>query len=159
MNDEYRGWKHHEGMDCRGPSNRHHRGFGLRYLILRITQKEPSTGAMIMDSLEEITLGRWRPSPGHVYPLLEEMSDEGLLNVDIRDGKKFYSATNKGKETLEESWFPWKMAPGIQNTSYNETLRNMESLVNFLVESKDKVREDPEAKKRIKDLIERLQYI
>ncbi|MEM0127684.1 MAG: PadR family transcriptional regulator [Thermoplasmatales archaeon] len=159
MNGEFEGWRHHRMENCRGSSRGHHAGFGLRYLILGITQKQPSTGAMIMDSLEQMTMGRWRPSPGHVYPLLEEMTDEGLLNMEIKEGRKLYSPTDKGKQALDESWFPWKFAQEIQTSSYKDALRNLELLTDFLVDSKDKIREDPEARRKIKDVTERLQYI
>ncbi|MEM0073766.1 MAG: PadR family transcriptional regulator [Thermoplasmatales archaeon] len=159
MNGEFGGWRHRGMEGWSGTVRGHHTGFGLRYLILGITQKQPSTGAMIMDSLEQITMGRWRPSPGHVYPLLEEMTDEGLLNMEIKEGRKFYSPTDKGKQVLDESWFPWRFAQGIQTSSYKDAIRNLELLTDFLVDSKDKIKEDPEAKKKIKDIIDRLQYI
>ncbi|MGC8645190.1 MAG: PadR family transcriptional regulator [Thermoplasmata archaeon] len=142
-----------------GPKG-HHSGFGLRYLVLSIARKQPSTGAMIMDSLERMTLGQWRPSPGHIYPLLEEMRNEGLLNMEMKDGKKLYTPTDKGNEVLDSSWFPWRITPGLSSFStYQEALRNVEILVDYLVDSKEEVAGDTEAKNRIKSLIERLSSI
>jgi hypothetical protein len=44
-----------------------------------ILQRAPRNGAEIMDDMEVMTHGWWRPSPGSVYPLLEEMVQEGSL--------------------------------------------------------------------------------
>ena len=52
---------------------------GLRNWVLMILQRAPRNGAEIMDDMEVMTHGWWRPSPGSVYPLLEEMVQEGSL--------------------------------------------------------------------------------
>jgi len=39
-----------------------------------------------MDEMEHVTRGVWRPSPGSVYPLLEEMATEGVLRRN-QDGR------------------------------------------------------------------------
>ena len=55
-----------------------------------------------MDQVEQMTLG-WRPSPGSVYPLLEELTAEGLIQ-QRGDGR--YEATAKGRET---TFGPWEL--------------------------------------------------
>src|SRR5580658_1810332 len=52
---------------------------GLRNWVLIILQRSPRNGAEIMNDMEVMTHGWWRPSPGSVYPLLEEMVSEGTL--------------------------------------------------------------------------------
>ena len=52
---------------------------GLRNWVLAIVRRRPRNGAEIMDDMEIMTHGWWRPSPGSVYPLLEEMVREGTL--------------------------------------------------------------------------------
>jgi hypothetical protein len=52
---------------------------GLRNWVLIILQRSPRNGAEIMNDMEVMTHGWWRPSPGSVYPLLEEMVSEGSL--------------------------------------------------------------------------------
>jgi hypothetical protein len=52
---------------------------GLRNWVLIILQREPRNGAELMNDMEVMTHGWWRPSPGSVYPLLEEMVLEGSL--------------------------------------------------------------------------------
>jgi DNA-binding PadR family transcriptional regulator len=158
--DEFFGWGHGRSERMMGHYGRHHSGFGLRYLILGIARKEPSTGAMIMNSFERMSLGTWRPSPGHIYPLLESMTDEGLLKVEIRDGKKYYTTTEKGNEILTSSWFPWRIVPGFSSFStYEDAVKNMEILTDYLLDSKEKIENDTETKNRIKSIIERLSKI
>src|SRR5579884_64409 len=76
---------------------------GLRPLVLRIISNSPKNGAEIMDEIEKFTWGWWRPSPGSVYPLLEEMVNEGLV-TKRSDGR--YEITDKGRQELEWPLFP-----------------------------------------------------
>lgn len=55
-----------------------------------------------MDAMEEMSQGWWRPSPGSLYPLLEELVKEGILQ---RDENKRYSLTTKGRS--DYTWPPW----------------------------------------------------
>jgi hypothetical protein len=36
-------------------------------------------GAEMMDEMDRATHGWWRPSPGSIYPLLEELTSEGMV--------------------------------------------------------------------------------
>jgi hypothetical protein len=58
---------------------RSHKKRGLRNWIVVIVRRRPRNGAELMDDMEMLTHGWWRPSPGSVYPLLEEMVAEGTL--------------------------------------------------------------------------------
>ena len=72
------------------------RGFS-RYYILQLLQKQPHTGKEIIDSAVEERGGRWKPSPGLIYPLLGRLLDEGLIE-ETDNGK--YSISKKGQETI-----------------------------------------------------------
>jgi len=52
-----------------------------------------------MDAMESGSSGWWRPSPGSVYPMLQRLSEEGLVKKREVDGK--YEITPQGKEELE----------------------------------------------------------
>jgi hypothetical protein len=52
---------------------------GLRNFIVALLRRRPRNGAELMDDMEILTHGWWRPSPGSMYPLLEEMVGEGTL--------------------------------------------------------------------------------
>jgi DNA-binding PadR family transcriptional regulator len=71
---------------------------GLRQWILVILQREPKNGAELMDAMESMSQGWWRPSPGSVYPILEELSTEGVLRRR-EDGR--YELTSKGHDASD----------------------------------------------------------
>lgn len=69
------------------------RGFS-RYFILETLKKKPSTGKEIIDVATAQSEGKWKPSPGLIYPLLGRLLDEGLIE-ETKDGK--YQITKKGR--------------------------------------------------------------
>ena len=74
------------------------RGFS-RYYILELLQKKPHTGKEIIDTAIKQSGGRWKPSPGLIYPLLGRLLDEELIE-ETKDGK--YQVSKKGKNTLND---------------------------------------------------------
>jgi DNA-binding PadR family transcriptional regulator len=68
------------------------RGFSRHY-ILTLLKEKPMTGKEIIDKAIAQTEGRWKPSPGLIYPLLGRLLDDGLV-VENDDGR--YSITKKG---------------------------------------------------------------
>ena len=73
---------------------------GLRRWVISLLSKKPLNGVEIMDELEEMSMGWWRPSPGSVYPLLNELASDGYLKKRS-DGR--YELTAKAKEDSEVS--------------------------------------------------------
>ena len=69
----------------------------LKPLTLWLIEKSPKNGMEIMDEFERMSMGWWRPSPGSIYPLLEEAVREGFT-VKRKDGK--YKITEKGREEM-----------------------------------------------------------
>ncbi len=51
------------------------------------------TGKEIIDKATAQTEGRWKPSPGLIYPLLGRLLDDGLV---VEDDNARYSITKKG---------------------------------------------------------------
>lgn len=139
---------------------RHLRGFGLKYWVMTIVTREASTGAMIMDRVEQMSMGHWRPSPGQVYPLLDQMSTDGYLKVDNKEGKKFYSPTDKGRDLLEGSWFPWRMVDASGGFEGIEgAIGSMETLTEYIIDNREKIAENETVKKKISNIIDRLKSI
>lgn len=70
-------------------------------------------GYELIKNLEERTEGRWKPSPGSVYPQLQLLSDEGFVTSTESDGRRTYELTDEGRteaETIFETrGFPWKV--------------------------------------------------
>ena len=61
------------------------RGF-LRPQILELFEEQPMNGVDIMNKLQEMSRGWYRPSPGSIYPLLEQLEREGMIRKN-QDGK------------------------------------------------------------------------
>ena len=74
------------------------RGFS-RYFILEVLKKNPSTGKEIIDNAATQSGGRWKPSPGLIYPLLGRLLDENLIE-ETKDGK--YQITKKGRLVADD---------------------------------------------------------
>ena len=74
------------------------RGFS-RYYILELLATKPHTGKEIIDVATEQSEGKWKPSPGLIYPLLGRLLDEGLIE-ETKDGK--YQITKKGRATSDD---------------------------------------------------------
>ena len=56
-------------------------------------------GYQIIQELTERTGGVWRPSPGSVYPTLQQLEDEELVRETASDsGKRVYELTDAGRE-------------------------------------------------------------
>ena len=68
------------------------RGFSRRY-ILELLTEQPMTGKEIIDKAIIQSEGKWRPSPGLIYPMLGRLLDEGLID-ELENGK--YKVTKKG---------------------------------------------------------------
>lgn len=90
-----------------GPPHRGRRGPGARRGAIRaasllLLADGPRNGYQLMQDLEERSGGRWRPSPGSVYPTLSQLEDEGLIEAVEADGKKAYSITDAGKAHVDE---------------------------------------------------------
>ena len=68
------------------------RGFS-RYFILETLKKHPCTGKEIIDLAVKQSGGKWKPSPGLIYPLLGRLLDDNLIE-ETKDGK--YQTTRKG---------------------------------------------------------------
>ncbi len=69
----------------------------VRGLLLAALLDGPAHGYELMRRLEEQAGGRWRPSPGSVYPLLQLLEDEGFAQGADQDGRRVYELTEAGR--------------------------------------------------------------
>ncbi len=98
--------------DRTGPGGRpgHHHPFHggrvrrgeVRDLLLAALLEEPAHGYELMHRLEQGSGGRWRPSPGSVYPLLQLFVDQGLVEGLDVDGRRVFKLTDAGRAQADE---------------------------------------------------------
>lgn len=74
------------------------RGFSRQY-ILSLLRDQPMTGKEIIDKATVQSEGKWKPSPGLIYPLLGRLLDDGLV-VEDKEGR--YAITKKGLEITSD---------------------------------------------------------
>jgi DNA-binding PadR family transcriptional regulator len=84
----------------RGRGGRARRG-DVRLALLRLLAEEPANGYQLMQTIEERSGGRWRPSPGSVYPTIAQLEDEGLVRSIESDGSRQLEITDAGRAHLE----------------------------------------------------------
>ena len=84
-----------------GGRGRRRRG-DVRTAVLILLAGEPRNGYQLMQTIEERSEGRWRPSPGSVYPTLAQLEDEGLIRGIERDGTRLFELTDAGREQAEQ---------------------------------------------------------
>ncbi|GAA1502957.1 hypothetical protein GCM10009677_38390 [Sphaerisporangium rubeum] len=90
----------------------------VRAAILALLEEEPRNGYQIIQEIAERSQGGWKPSPGAVYPALQQLTDEGLVRADETDGRKTFQLTEAGRayvtEHPDEVRSPWEdMTPNV----------------------------------------------
>ena len=142
------GRRHHPGgpfgfggpdwpFEARGP-----RGFGgfggfgrgggrrprgdVRAAVLVLLAEGPSNGYRIIGEVARRSDGQWKPSPGSVYPTLQQLQDEGLVEADAQDAKQF-TLTEQGRryvaEELADTPPPWEAAEAAPGREQAHQLR------------------------------------
>jgi len=66
-------------------------------LLLAALLDGPAHGYELMDRLEAVSGGSWRPSPGSVYPLLQAFEDQGLVERQESAGRRIFALTDAGR--------------------------------------------------------------
>lgn len=81
----------------------------IRAAVLALLAEGPMHGYQIIQELSDRTQGAWRPSPGSVYPTLQQLADEELARETTSDtGKRVYELTDAGREAAAASPAPWE---------------------------------------------------
>ena len=85
----------------RGPRRGFFRSGEVRLALLSLLADEPGHGYELMKRLEDRSGGLYRASAGTVYPVLQQLEDEGLVRVREAGGKKVYELTDAGRAELD----------------------------------------------------------
>lgn len=104
----------------------------VRAAVLVLLEESPRNGYQVIQELSDRSNGAWRPSPGSVYPILQQLEDEGLIEVNSTESGKTYGLTAKGKTLVaaerESLGKPWETAAaGVSDvtTELFHTLRQV----------------------------------
>jgi DNA-binding PadR family transcriptional regulator len=89
-----------QGEQRRGPRVRRGdvRAAILDVLSTAAASDEPVNGYQVIQQIAERSNGAWRPSPGSVYPTIQQLEDEGLVENDDERGRRSLRLTAAGQE-------------------------------------------------------------
>jgi DNA-binding PadR family transcriptional regulator len=83
----------------------------VRAAILAVLAEQPRNGYQIIQEVAERSGGAWKPSPGSIYPTLQQLEDEGLVRAESDGGRRVYALTEEGQayvtEHPDEVAAPW----------------------------------------------------
>jgi DNA-binding PadR family transcriptional regulator len=85
----------------RGPRVR--RGDVRAAILDLLAEGQPWNGYQIIQEIGARTQGLWRPSAGSVYPALQQLEDEALIEPQAgEDRRRMYTLTEEGRAYVEE---------------------------------------------------------
>jgi DNA-binding PadR family transcriptional regulator len=114
-----------------GREGRRARRGDVRLAILSLLSDGPANGYSIIKAIAERTGGAWKPSPGSVYPTLQQLVDEGLISASGDEGKSVYDLTDAGRAEVEakadEIARAWSTGPDLTDSQreFFESLRKL----------------------------------
>ncbi|MGA8709757.1 MAG: PadR family transcriptional regulator [Thermoplasmata archaeon] len=106
-----------------GWGSKRHRG--LRVWVLQLLERGPMNGAEIMEEMDRMTMGWWRPSPGSIYPLLDQLAEEKLVRKR-EDGRYEVTEAARGGPDWTRGWM------GRGPRTPQDAIGEMEAYVAFL---------------------------
>lgn len=81
-------------------SRRFFRHGELPLVVVALLSERPRHGYEIMSELARLFGPAYRPSPGSVYPAIDALEAEGLIEGEARHGRTIYRTTAAGDEAL-----------------------------------------------------------
>lgn len=103
--------------DGRGGRGGRARRGDVRAAALALLVEQPMNGYQIIQAIGERSGGVWRPSPGSIYPALQQLEDEGLIRAEAAEGgRRAYHLTEEGRayadSHADELRAPWDQVSG-----------------------------------------------
>jgi DNA-binding PadR family transcriptional regulator len=89
----------------------------VRSAILDVLSGGPMNGYQVIQQIAERSNGIWKPSPGSVYPTIQQLEDEGLVEGTSPEGRRLLQLTDAGRayvaehaEEMAQTWRPFDEA-------------------------------------------------
>lgn len=79
----------------------------VRGAVLALLAEEPMHGARIIREFDERSGGTWTPPAGTVYPTLQLLADEGLVEADTSGERRTWALTTAGRATVGADEVRW----------------------------------------------------
>ncbi len=105
---------------------------GLRNLVLDVLSEKAMRGSEIMEETFSRSMGRWRPSPGTIYPLLSSLEREGFV-MKLEDGR--YELTQSGKDELSiKRSIMQGFSPFSRPKNIDDMINDIDSYLNYFAD-------------------------
>jgi DNA-binding PadR family transcriptional regulator len=86
----------------------------VRAAIISVLAEAPMNGYQVIQKISERSRGAWKPSPGSVYPTIQQLEDEGLVAGREVDGRRELHLTDEGRayvaantDLFDATWSPF----------------------------------------------------
>src|SRR5919199_797047 len=106
----------------RGKQRKGFRLGDVRSAVLVLLAEQPMHGYQIIQEIAERSGGLWQPSPGSIYPVLQQLEDEGLILIEQTEGRKVANLTEAGRTYVEKNW------DALMNNNVDESTQEMRNL-------------------------------
>src|SRR6478736_6454969 len=101
----------------------------VRSAILSLLAEAPSNGYGLIKTIAAKTGGMWRPSPGSIYPTLQQLVDEGLIEAVGEGRGTEFALTDAGKayvaEHAEEMENAWNAEPDSADRDFHQSIAKL----------------------------------
>jgi DNA-binding PadR family transcriptional regulator len=136
-----------------GGGHRARRG-DTRAAVLALLAERPMHGYEMIKELDERTAGAWVPSAGSVYPTLQLLEDEGLIEGEESEGRRRFSLTEAGRKENEarEGDAPWDEVTAGYDPELLRLRRSAHQLLSALRQVADAT--DAAERKRVRELLD-----
>jgi DNA-binding PadR family transcriptional regulator len=136
-----------------GGGHRARRG-DTRAALLALLAERPMHGYEMIKELDERTAGAWVPSAGSVYPTLQLLEDEGLIEGEESEGRRRFSLTETGRKENESRTgdAPWEEVTAGYDPELLRLRRSAHQLLAALRQVADAA--DPAERKQVRELLD-----
>jgi DNA-binding PadR family transcriptional regulator len=140
------------GMFGWGNEHRARRG-DVKFIVLGVLADKPMHGYDIIQSLEQRHEGRYRPSPGSIYPTLQMLEDGGFVTSEQIDGKRVYTITDAGRTMLAERGSDEDDVDDVGEGVDRSAMRD--SALKFFAAAKQGVtHDDPKVREQVRQIVD-----
>jgi DNA-binding PadR family transcriptional regulator len=141
-------------------------GGEVRLAILSLLSESPKNGYQLMKEMKERSGGLYRASAGTVYPTLQMLEDEGLIEPGQQEGKRVFQLTDAGRTELArdpeavrriweraEHWEDWSQYRGPEVLAF---VTPLSALAKSVLRSAKWASGHPERDAKLRELIQKV---
>ncbi len=136
----------------------------IRLALLSLISEGPKHGYQLMKELQDRSNGVYRASAGSIYPTLQQLEDEGLIEAEMQSGRRVYRITAAGREELGKESATvhdiWERAEECEDWGQyaGPDAMAVYGVIGTLVKASVKAAGHPGAAERVREILERARH-